>query len=267
MKTNKRASSSDKNSTIFAKISDFLSLNSFVMVLLILGVWVHQVFVVGNTIDTLEKNQKNMVDYLKENVNKVYFLSASGMVITATKSAVSYEDERFKSYIANQIINNLIAGNVVVSENYKVQYASPDDLVLKNKRINHFFESYIKPHGTVIAPYARALHRAIVEGKYPEYINVLSQSYEKYSIIKPCEDTQYKTEIRASLSLKAVVKSWIRDLKEWDTREVVLRVPFKVQIDVDRYVNFSNPFGIHFLELGVPILHKPTGTEIIEGKK
>jgi hypothetical protein len=266
MKFSKRASQSDKNSSIFAKINDFITLNSFALFLLVLGVWLHQIFVVGATVKELESNQYKMVKYLQENVNKIYFLSASGMAITATKSEVSYSDERFKSYIVNEIVDKLVAGNIVLSSNYKITYASANDLVIKNHRINDFYGRFIKPDGSVLAAYARALHRAIVDGKYPEYINVLSQSYEKFVVRKPTEESQFKTKIDATLKLTLLVKSWIRDLKKWDTREVEIRVPFIAVIDVERYVNIGNPFGVHFEKLDLPIIHKPTATQIMEGK-
>jgi len=267
MKINKRASKSNKDSSIFAKINDFITLNTFVLFLLALAVWIHQIFVVGATVKELESNQYKMVKYLKDNVNKVYFLSASGMAITATKSAVSYSDERFKSYIVNEIIEKLIHGNIVMSSNYKMTYTSADDLVTKNPRVYDFYMRFIKPHGIVLAPYARSLHRAIVDGKYPEYINVLSQKYTNYIVHKPTEETNFKTKIKATLALRLLVKSWIRDLKEWDTREIDITVPFSIIIDVNKYVNMGNPFGIHFENLGLPVMHKPTATQIVEGKK
>jgi len=266
MKVNKRASKSNKNSSIVAKINDFITLNSFALFLLVLAVWFHQIFVVGTTVKELEANQYKMVKYLKDNVDKVYFLSASGMAITATKSEVSYADERFKSYMVNEITDKLMYGNIVISTNYKVTYKSGSELVLKNKRINDFFTRFVKPHGNVLAPYARSLHRAMVEGRYPEYINVLSQQYTKYIITKPSEATGYKTKIDATIKLNLLVKSWIRDLKKWDTREVKIIIPFVVLIDVAKYANIGNPFGIHFVELKLPVIHKPTATQIMEGK-
>ena len=267
MKTNQRGSKSNKDDSIFAKINDFISLNSFVLLLLILGIWLHQVFIVGSTVNELQQNQNRMIHYLKKNVNKVYFLSASGMAITATKSKVSYADERFKSYLVNEITDSLIGGNIVLSSNYKITYASANELITKNKRINHFFKRLVKPHGSVMAPYARSLHRAIVEGKYPEYINVISHRYDKFVIRKPSKETNFKTKIEATIVLRLLVKSWVRDLKEWDTREVPLRINFDVIVDVDKYANIGNPFGVHFKSLDIPIIHKPTGTEIMDAKR
>ena len=267
MKNNIRASSQNKNTSIIAKISDFVSLNAFVLMLIMFAIWVHQVYVVGGTVNRVEARQAAMVKYLKENVNKVYFLSASGMAITATKSEVSYTDERFKGYIANEIINELISGNIVLSSNYKVTYVSGDDILSKNEKIHDFYTRFVAPNKSVLTPYVRALHRAVVDGRYPEYINTLTSKYTQYVIQKPNEENNFKTVIRGTLGLNVLVKSWIREIKQWDTREVVMNVPFKLFIDVGRYVNIGNPFGIHFESIKLPVLKKPTATQVVEGKR
>jgi len=267
MKSNIRASSQNKNSSIIAKINDFVSLNSFALVLIILAVWIHQVYVVGNTIERVENRQAAMIKYLKENVNKVYFLSASGMAITATRSEVSYTDERFKAYIANEIINSLLSGNIVLSSNYKVTYVSGNDILKKNDRINDFYKRFVAPHESVLSVFTRALHRAVVDGRYPEYINTMSHKYTNYTIVKPNEKNGYKQVIHGGLAVNVLVKSWIRELKQWDTREVTLNIPFKLYIDVEKYANIGNPFGIHFTSIKVPVLQKPTATQVSEGKR
>jgi len=267
MKINTRASKSDKNSSMIAKINDFVSLNSFALLLLILGIWFHQVYIVGATVKELEQNQYKMVKYLKENVNKVYFLSASGMAITATKSEVSYADERFKSYIINEIVTKMLAGNIVLSSNYTITYANYDEFVTKNEQVKNFYTRFVKPNKRVLQSSLRSLHRAVVEGKYPEYINVLSQRYTQYRITPPNEETGGKTKIKATVQLNILVKSWIRDLKRWDTRQMTISIPFVLRIDVERYANIGNPFGIHFEKLSIPAIHKPTGSQIRDEKR
>jgi len=267
MKSNIRASSQNKNTSIIAKISDFVSLNAFVLMLIMFAIWVHQVYVVGGTVQRVENRQAAMIKYLKENVNKVYFLSASGMAITATRSEVSYTDPRFKGYIANEIIDKLISGNIVLSSNYKVTYVSGDEILSKNDRIKDFYTRFVSPHKAVLTPYLRTIHRAVVDGRYPEYINVLTHRYTSYTIRKPDEKNGFKTSIKGSISLNVLVKSWIRELKQWDTREVSMSVPFELYIDVDKYVNIGNPFGIHFSSIKLPVLKKPTATQVVEGKR
>ena len=265
MKSNTRASGQNKNTSIIAKISDFVSLNAFVLLLLILAIWVHQVYVVGATVQRVEERQSAMVKYLKENVNKVYFLSASGMAITATRSEVSYTDARFKGYIANEIIDKLISGNVVLSSNYTVTYVSGDEIMSKNKRINDFYTRFVSPDKKVLATFTRALHRAIVDGRYPEYINVLAHRYTNFTIVKPNEENGFKTVIKGSLELKAIVKSWIKEIKQWDNRELSISISFSLYVDVAKHANIGNPFGIHFTDITLPVLHKPTATQVVQG--
>jgi len=267
MKSNQRASTKDKNSSIFSVITDFVSYNTFVLVVLIFSVWFHQLFVVGSTVNELEENQNKMLYYLKENISKVYFLSASGVVMTATRNTIGYSDERFKSYLMNEILDSLIAGNVVISSNYTNTFTSTEDVLAKNKRINEFYTRFVSPHYSVMEAYARSLYRAMVEGKYPEYINVFSSSYTSYNVVNASKETNYMHEVSGVISLKLVVKSWIRDLKAWDTRETNIDVSFTASIDTNVYVNVGNPFGIHFKALNIPILHKPTGTQIREEKE
>jgi len=267
MKSNIRASKQDKNSSIIAKISDFVSLNAFVLMLIMFAIWIHQIYVVGGTVQRVENRQAAMIKYLKENVNKVYFLSASGMAISAKKSKVSYTNDRFKAYIANEIIYNLINGNVMLSSNYKITYLSGDEILKKNQNINDFYTRFVAPNKEVLTSYLRSLHRTVVDGRYPEYINTLSRKYTKYIIQKPNKQNGFKTVITANLSLNILVKSWIREFKRWDTREIPMNIPFKLYIDVAKYVNIGNPFGIHFINLQVPILKKPTATQVQTGKQ
>jgi len=267
MKSNIRASSQNKNTSIIAKISDFVSLNAFVLMLIMLAIWAHQVYVVGGTVQRVEQRQSAMVKYLKENVNKVYFLSASGMAITATRSEVSYTDPRFKAYIANEIIDQLILGNIVLSSNYKVTYLSGDDILSKNDRIKDFYTRFISPDKAVLTSYLRTIHRAVLDGRYPEYINVLKHTYTSYVIEKPNKTNGFKLSIKGNISLQVLVKSWIRELKQWDTRSVRMSVPFKLYIDIDKYVNIGNPFGIHFTSIDLPALKKPTATQVAEKKR
>ena len=267
MKTNKRASKSDKNSSMIAKINDFVTLNNFVIFLLILAVWFHQIFVVGATVDQLEKNQNRMVRYLKQNVNKVYFLSASGLILSAEKGEISYADERFKSFLSNELITSLVGGAIEISSNYTITFKSANDIVHLNKKIGRFYQRFVQPHKKVITPFSRSLYRALIEGKYPEYINVISTRYTKYRVEKPNKKNGQYITIKASLAVRLLVKSWVRDLKIWDTREVPITVKFQAIVDVDRYANMSNPFGVHFTGLDFPVIQKPTGFEIRESKK
>jgi len=267
MKNNIRASKQDKNTSIIAKISDFVSFNAFTLLLLIIAIWAHQVFVVGFTVERVEHRQDAMIKYLKENVNKVYFLSASGMAITATRSTVSYTDPRFKAYVANEIINHLANGNIVLSENYTVTYTSGDEILEKNPKINDFYKRLVSPNKEVLSTFTRAIHRAVVDGRFPEYINVLESQFSKYKIVLPNEENGNRIMISGELSLKTLVKSWIRELKQWDTRMVMLNVPYSFTIDVAKYANIGNPFGIHFEELNMPVLQKPTATDVAQKKK
>ena len=266
MKSNIRASSQNKNTSIIAKISDFVSLNAFVLMLIMFAIWVHQVYVVGGTVQRVENRQAAMIKYLKENVNKVYFLSASGMAITATRSEVSYTDPRFKGYIANEIIDKLISGNIVLSSNYKITYKTGDEILNKNARIHNFYTRFVLPDKSVLKTFTRALHRAVVEGRYPEYMNVLRHQYTQYTIGKPSETNGFKTTINGGLKLTVLVKSWIRELKQWDTREVTYDIHFKLYIDVAKFANIGNPFGIHFTSIEPPVLQKPTATQVMEKK-
>ena len=267
MKTNKRASKSDKNSSIINKINDFVTLNTFAIFLLILAVWFHQIFVVGATINKLEKNQDSMVRYLRDNVNKVYFLSASGLVLSAKKGEISYADERFKSYLSNELISSFVGGNIEISSNYKITFDTPSSIIRNSKKIGQFYQRFVQPHQKIMAPFARSLHHALVEGMYPEYINVISHQYIKYRVEEPSEENGFHITIKASMAVRLLVKSWIRDLKSWDTREVPITVKFQAIVDVGRYANMSNPFGVHFTGLDFPVIHKPTGFEIRESKK
>jgi len=256
----KKNTEKEKLTTI---IHNFINFNSLVIVGLIGVIAFHQFFIVGATVNSLESQQEKMVKYLKENVQKVYFLSANGQIITAKKSGISYSDDRFKQYMSNTILDNLIGGSIWLSKNGKIVYHKPEDLITKNDRINYFYINFIKPNGSVIAPYIKGIYSKLSTNKLPEYLTITSAEYEQYATHKPNENNNYKHNINAILKVRVIVKSWIPDIKRWDTREVPIRVRYSAVIDPVKYAKGGNPWGILFTNLEIPILVKPTARSIV----
>ena len=244
-------------------IHRFINLNSLVIVSLILIVAFHQIFIVGSTVNSLEKQQEKMVKYLRENVNKVYFLSANGQVITAKKSSVSYTDDRFKQYLSNNVLDNLVGGSIWLSQDGKILYHKPEDIVLKHKKIKYMYENFIKPNGTVLAPYIKALYTKFSQNKLPEYIIVTDAKYSTYIVHRPSEINNFKYSINAILDVKINEKSWIPDLKKWDTRVINSIIRYKAIIDPVKYASSGNPWGVHITELKIPVITKPTANEVL----
>jgi hypothetical protein len=247
--------------SIIKEISHFVTLNNFVLLIVVLMVWYHQIFVIGGTVSELEKNQNRMIVYLRKNVSSVHYLTATGMLLSTQKSNASLVDERFKSYIANQILETFVGGLIKISSNYTIQYASPEDIIQKNSKIQTFTQSYISGNGAAISAYARSVYRAILENKYPEYMDTIGFAYADYQVTPPSEATGFETIAEGSFAVKIVLKSWIPMFKKWDTREKSIVISFKLIVNPDRYAKIDNPFGLHFLNITVPVLHKPTSKE------
>jgi len=250
--------------TLKQKIHHFINYNALVVVGLIAFVVFHQIFIVGSTVKSLETEQKKMVKYLKDNVSKVYFLSANGQLLSAKKGAISYSDERFKSYLANNITDNLIGGSIWLTENFKIVYNKPEDIILKNKRFNTFYTNFIKPQGSVISKYATDLFKILADKKLPEYIIITSVKYDRYNVYRPSKENNFQTTIEATITVNTSVKSWIADLNKWDTRIVSIRVKYKVVVNTDKYANVGNPWGVHFYNLEIPIIVKPEASSLVK---
>jgi len=252
----------DTNKTMIQNISDFVSLNSFILLILIAIVAFHQLFIVGGAISSLKSNQIEMMNYLKENVSKVYFLSASGQVISSERSTLSYADERFKEYIASNILNTFIGGLVKVSSNLEVSYEKPSDFIKKNKDIKNFYTSFIAPDYTVIESTLRSLHRNILDNKHPEYIDIVSEKFIKYSVSKSLIANKSVTNIYGVIEIEVIKKSYIVEFKKWNAKKEMIRIPFEIRVDVGKYGRLDNPFGIHFTHISIPVLRKPTASQL-----
>lgn len=202
---------------------------------------------------------------LKKNLGKVHFLTATGQHIVGSKRAVGYSDSRFKRYIANIIIDNQIQGLGELTGGFKISIRKAQDIPKKNEKFGFFNKTFLGNNGVSNKLYTDGLYRAIVEGRLPEYIFINESEIKSYRDV-PDEDNSEIRHLFGTIRASVFIKSWIKELKEWDTREVQISIPFKATVDVAEFAGISNPFGVVFDELDIPVILKPTAEDVARQK-
>ena len=260
---------STKGSTpIWKRIDDFVKFNSYALVI---GISLSFLFLyakLANLADVVENTLVKNTQFIKEDIGHPIFLSATGQVIVAKRSPLSYSDPRIISYIQNYILDDLVGGVVKLSGNYTATYSSGDDMLRKYSGFKDFSVRFLREDSSMLLPYVNNLFLAIKEDTLPNYINVVSSRMEGYSVKKLSrkDGGDGLTHIRGRVIGRTVVKSWIEDLKKWDTRDMEMSIPFELVVNVPEYADIGNPFGFHFVEIEVPLLKKPSAREVLNGK-
>ncbi len=220
--------------------------------------------------DAISKIEKHGL-LLKENLGKVHFLTASGQHVVGERFEVGYEDERFQLYVKNIILDNLVQGLAELTKGFTLKFHNGEDIKAKNERFAYFENTFVTKNSPLLSLYRESLNRIVVEGRLPEYISLSDSRFSFYSIKKSLSGESGENsspEIVAKLQAKVFIKSWIKELKVWDTREVVLNIPFKAIISVEQYANIGNPFGVMFKEIEIPTILKPKASDIAKfGRK
>lgn len=199
---------------------------------------------------------------LKENLGKVHFLSASGQHVVGNRYEVGYEDDRFKQYLKNIILDNLVQGLSELTNGFTVVFRNGAEIKKKNERFAYFEKTFVPKGSNLLGLYRNSLHRIVVEGRLPEYISLSSSKFIHYYVERKTKEQQNNPHLKGSLSVKVFLKSWIKELKVWDTREVTMNIPFEAVVDIEKYANIGNPFGISFIELEIPTILKPKASDV-----
>lgn len=203
---------------------------------------------IGSLADYVEETMERNSHFIKESLEHPIILSASGMVITADRTPITYADQRFKDYVQGVIVNNLVAGLVKVTKGKSMAYASTKELVYNYKPFRNIVENFAGGNISVIYKYADAVRLAILENKLPEYIEIVDTRMERYAVrsLHPEDTKDRKKIIRGSVHIATFAKSYIPYKQKWQTRRVEISVPFEVVVDASRYGSISNPFGLNF---------------------
>ena len=250
-----------------SKINKFIQYNAYILTAGIVLSFLFLNFRISSlaslTEDTLVSNTK----YIKENIGHPIFLTASGVVITPEKKVLGYYDQRFKQYIINNTANTFIMGLIKFSKNYEIKYSTLNDIYTKNPYIKEFSSNFKVDHGA-LKEYATAIYRIMLEGRLPEYIDIIDTDMTEFSIdSKPNEDKNIYRTMRGVISVRALSKSWIKELGKWDNREINPKLKFEAIIYPSKYANIGNPFGIKFTKIDSPINVKATAREAGNGRR
>ena len=254
---------------MWKRIDDFVKYNSWALVAMVALSFLYVSSTIGDLADTVEKTLVKNTRFIRENIGHPIFLSATGQVVVAEKTPLSFSDARIREYILNSLFDNLVAGTVRVSKNYKVQYSDGDDILKRYNRFRNFYGRFLHGDPSQLRDYAKNLYLAITEDTLPNYINVVDSHISNYQIKKVAinEGGDGLTHISGMAVGHVVVKSWIADLNQWDTRETMLNIRFSIVADPAKYADIGNPFGFFFTDLDIPITKKPTARSIINEKR
>lgn len=247
---------------ISQRINNFIRANSYVLTVGIILTFFVLNMRLSSLADEVERTLVKNTEYIKRNLSTPIFLSATGQVLTVKKSPMGFEDERFKSYLSNLISDVFITGLIKLSSNYSIPFTKAEDIITKNKRFHEFFTNYAEPEAS--KELIDALYWSVLEGRLPEYVDLIGSKIVKYKITQV--DQGDLPAIEGRIIFTAVAKSWIVDMSKWDTRTINISIDFSLTVDVFKYANTLNPFGVHFTSISMPIPNKPSGRFIVNEK-
>lgn len=267
MKANKGISVQDKEKTI-KRINTFFKENLFILAFSFVLMNILTMCSNSNFKSESLQLMKDQNLFLRENIGKVHFLSATGQVAVGEKQKLSYADSRFKSYIQNVLINNLLQGKGSLTGGFdkKISIRRWQDLSVVNDKLKLFKSSFLKKNSTVIDSYQKSLFLAILEKRLPEYMIPTNVGFEYYRVNSKFLKKNQKKTIDGKIRVSVYIKSYIKELGKWDTREVEANIRFKIEINVAEYANYDNPFGIVFDDLDMPTLLKPDASSVERGR-
>jgi len=164
-------------------------------------------------------------------------------------------------YIKNIILDNLIQELTELSRVFSVKFGSGKD-IKKNEKFSYFEDTFIGRNNDILDLYRDSLCHTIIEGRLPEYILILESKFLSYHVIKDPKNQNTAPTIEAKLKVKFLLKSWIKEIKQWDTRETDIIIPFNTEINAEKYANMENPFGIRFTSIKIPTILKPKASDV-----
>lgn len=263
MRAKKPSGTSHQFEALRDKMNTFFRQNIYVLAFAMVGLNVLTMCSNGSFHDEALGTIKEHGSLLKENLGKVHFLSASGQHVVGDRYEVGYEDDRFKLYVKNVILDNLVQGLAELSNGFSVKFKNGKEINKKNERFVYFEGTFLPKEKDILKLYRDSLYRSTVEGRLPEYISISGSKFLSYSVLKNSVDRKSAPQIEAKMKVKVFLKSWIKELKKWDTREDEIIIPFKAEINVEKYANIGNPFGIRFINIKIPTILKPRASDIV----
>ena len=107
---------SEQNNGMSKRVNFFVSKNAYVVTILLVAFFFYVTMKFESISSEIAQNQK----YIKQNIGQPIILSATGQVVVAEKSPITYYDPRMKQYVANILIDNLIQGLSVLTKSYTI---------------------------------------------------------------------------------------------------------------------------------------------------
>lgn len=242
------------------KINNFMQVNSYAFsigILLTFFVLNYRLSTLAAVVeDTLVENTR----YIKKNIGHPIFLTASGRFLVANKTEMGYYHERFKNNISSTVSNALVTGLIKLSDNYKIKFEKPIDIINKNIFLSDFTDSFVSDR-QVLSEYYKGLYQIMGEWRYPEHMDIVSIQMNTYSIdsVHGEEKNKYRT-LRAVVSPTVIIKSWIKELNIWDKRRAVLNIKIRAFINPEN-ASTRNPFGVDYKAIKYVLPVKPTARE------
>lgn len=197
----------------------------------------------------LEKNTQ----YLKQNIQTIGFVTATGTLLTVDRKPISYNDDRIKQAIVNLTIEPFLQGNEEIKAGKS--YSSAAEMIENNKKFSHFYNHLVKEKQSVHRLFG-AIYEVSSALYYPEHITVLGEEIVHFNAVG---STKHKDRIdfHASVACKLRTKSWIVQLNRWYDQDVTLKIDIRGEIDPAEYASSDNLLGFKVIDIDLPLIQKP----------
>lgn len=251
---NRSKSLTTRGKTLASTVDRFFRTNNYLITFLLCIFLLYEMSQTSDFRDAAKEQWATEISVLKKNLGKVHFLTASGQHVVGDKHVIGYADQRFKDYLKNTIIDNVIFGAMVLTDGFDIRFSSPEDILAKTERMRAFEDNFLKTNKTLLKLYREGVYKAIWDGRLPEYLEVSHVKMKEYRTYK---DKNGYDLMEGTISVTLLVKSFIKELDKWDNRRTTIKIPFKAYVDILNYADTNNPFGLNIYELSVPVVYKP----------
>ncbi|MBZ8002372.1 hypothetical protein [Campylobacter canadensis] len=230
----------------YDKVKTFFKMNWWVL-------WISNALIVVSVLysnNSISKENQEIAELLKKEVNGVVFLGANGQAIFSGKETINANSNTsFKEAIQNNLLNYLIMDNSKLTKDYTLKIKSAQDIVDNYYPMKEFLNEFVSKdkNYNAIAFFETLLIgyvRSSLRDKLPEQIVVYDSTINSYSWHS---ETQ-TFDITVNAKVNAYIYNSIKNI--FDKKQGT------VQINAKGYFNLAenstiNPLGLKYYEMSI----------------
>jgi len=244
--------------TITQRLNSFFKTNNYLIVIMLLMMMILTMCDNRSYKEETVSEIKEATKYLKKNISTIGYVGANGVLATIDRKTVDYHDDRIKNIITNDVTEPFLQGAKEIKG--KKVFKNTKAMVKGNEQFYNLYY-YKTKNKTEMSRVLGAIFKMISSLYYPEYVTVLKKKINSFHISK---DPKVKDRMifHGSVQYNLSTKSWIPQLNKWVDEEVTMNIDFAGEIDPAEYASSNNLLGYQITKISVPLLSKPSMSDL-----